>query len=211
MPSLPSTRLTSLPGSSETKRLIAATALVVVALGAPAEAAAEPPSDIGAVDIYREAIPTITGGVVPDPKREQLATLAPGVELRLRAAGANGERLVRVAAIVAVRRAGRVPIGSLGPGQVSRDAVGPTVTASPIRSPAGSPWLFSVFVTATAVAVRARRGRASVLDEAHGSRPSCPERRTTQRHEQAGGYRPGRPSPPSAPPASPPIRCSIRA
>ena len=163
-----------MPCTSETKRLIAATVLVVAwTLGATAEAAAEPPSDIGAVDIYREAIPTSTGGVVPDPKRERLAALAPGVERRLRVAG--GERLVRVARSSLFGapmgdRSARSP-GEDPPDHVSRDAVGPAVTASPIRTPRGIALaVLLVFVTATAVAVRARRGRASVLDEAHDSR-----------------------------------------
>ena len=164
-------------GASETKRLIAATALVVAwTLGAPADAAADPPSDIGAVDIYREAIPTSTGGVVPDPKRERLAPLQPGVERRLRAAGVDGERLVRVArsslfgAPMGDRSARSGP-GEAQPEDPSRDAVGPTVIASPIRTSRGIALaLLLVFVTATAVVVRACRGRASVLDEAHGSR-----------------------------------------
>jgi hypothetical protein len=177
MPSLPSTHLTSLLGSSDTKRLIAATALVVAwTLGAPAEAAAEPPSDIGAVDVYREAIPTSTGGVVPDPKRERLAALAPGVESRLRAAGADGERLVRVARSSLFgapmgNRSARSGPGEDPPDDVSRDAAGPTVIASPIRTPRGIALAaLLVFGTATAVVVRVHRGRASVLDEAHGSR-----------------------------------------
>ena len=126
------------------------------------------------MDIYREAIPTSTGGVVPDPKRERLAALAPGVERRLRVAG--GERLVRVARSSLFG----APMGDRsarsGPGddpidRVSRDAVGPAVTASPIRTPRGIALaVLLVFVTATAVAVRARRGRASVQDEAHDSR-----------------------------------------
>jgi hypothetical protein len=162
-------------------RVLAATALVfTLALAAPREAAAEPPSDIAAADIYREAIPTSVGSVVPDPSRERLGPLAAGVERRLRGAGTDGERLVRVArsSLFGAPTGERLARADRGGGRsddVSREAAGLSVAASPIGTTRGIALAaVLVLMTATAVAVRARRGRVAVLDEAHGSRHMVP-------------------------------------
>ena len=166
-----------LGSNGQTKRLIAATALVVAwTLVGPRAAGAEPPSDIAAVDIYREAIPTSVGNVVPDPEREQLAQLPSDVERRLRDAGKDGERLIRVArsslyGAPAVDESTRAGLHGGRRNESASDAAGPSVAASAMRTPRGIALAgLLALVTATAVAVRARRARVAVLDEAHESR-----------------------------------------